>query len=86
MHARRRHTWRRILGRWRCVCGLPWPCLGAWLDARRDGEEGRLRTNESVAASEVPGWVASTVPIFQVAHVGELAPAREPHSQGGGSC
>jgi hypothetical protein len=27
MHTRGTRPWWRILGRSRCVCGLPWPCL-----------------------------------------------------------
>lgn len=86
MHTRQRSTWRQVFGRRRCACGLPWPCLGAWLDERREGEEGRLQTNVSAAVLSVSNWAGPTMPIFQTARAGALTLAQELRSRRGSSC
>lgn len=88
----KRAWWRRVLvlRRRRCTCGLPWPCIEAWLAKGKDGEELRALTAISDPGKsadnhrpEVPSWQTNTMPLFQIGRAGALTPAQERRSRGG---
>jgi hypothetical protein len=93
-HRKEERRWWRVLGRRRCACGLPWPCIEATLAAGRHREENRTRTAISDPAlsqaanstSRPPAWDTPTMPLFQVARAGALTPGQERRSRGGAPC
>jgi hypothetical protein len=86
MHTRRARRWWRIFGRSRCTCGLPWPCIEAWMEKSRRREEHRARTAVSDPAPRVPVWAAPTMPLLQIGRAGALTPAQERRARGDRSC
>lgn len=84
-HLKATRRWWRVLGRRRCTCGLPWPCIEVYVEDCRRREEDRIRTvltdpepAPSVAANPTrPTWDAPTMPLFQVARAGALTPAQK---------
>lgn len=82
-HRMKKRKWWRVLGRRRCACGLPWPCLGAWLDERRESEEGRLHTNVSAAETDTPGWAGMTVPVYYIGPIASFTQDQLRRSWGG---
>ncbi len=87
-HLKAKRSWWFILGRRRCICGLPWPCIEAYVEECRRREEGRITTaltapmpmtNTGVKPIPPTGCVP-TMPLFQVTRAGGLTPAQEHHA------
>lgn len=86
MHTRRTRPWWRILGRSRCVCGLPWPCLEVRIEANRQRQECRVLPVTGDHAPRVPRWADPTMPLLQVGRAGALTPAQEYRAGRSRSC
>jgi hypothetical protein len=92
-HRKAKRRWWRVLGRSRCACGLPLPCIESWMAKSRKGEELRTLTALSDPGKsaddcrpDVPSWQTNTMPLFQVARAGSLTPGQERRSRGGAPC
>ncbi|MFC4071953.1 hypothetical protein [Actinoplanes subglobosus] len=93
-HLKAKRTWRRLLRRCRCTCGLPWPCIEVYVEACRRREADRIRTAITDPAPSIAvdirsnpvAWDAPTMPLFQVARAGTLTPAQEHRAGGVPSC
>lgn len=83
-HRKRARRWW-LFSHPRCTCGLPWPCIEAWMEESRQHEERRTQTSVSDPPPSAPAWNANTKPLFQVGRAGALTPAQERRARGGSS-